>query len=85
VNTTTHEGHNNQSLVRLVLWESLEYEGCLEMEEWSPICNFYFVDTCGLPEGSMPRCQVTLDFGPQKRSNPISNSYRASDTFMARV
>jgi hypothetical protein len=38
--TTTHEEHNNQSLVAIVLWESLEYEVCLETEEWSPICYF---------------------------------------------
>jgi hypothetical protein len=46
--------------------------------------QFYFVDTCGVPEGSMPR-QAILDVRPRKRNNPISDIYRASDTFMARV
>jgi hypothetical protein len=47
--------------------------------------QFYFVDTSGDREGLMPRCRVTLDFGPQKCNNPISNAYRASGTFMAWV
>jgi hypothetical protein len=68
---------------------SCKFEGRGRSESGRITSNlqFYFVDTHsrGVPEGLMPRCRVTLDFGPQKGSNPISKAYRVSDTFMARV
>jgi hypothetical protein len=83
--------HNNPRMTRQPVFGTTStlgefgVRGRSESGEMAFDLQFTFIDTSRVRDGSIPRYQATLDFGPRKRSNPISDIHRATDTFMSRV